>query len=523
MIAIDEITGFFDHSELCLEQIEMERNPRIPLHPELREYGLGLLRKNVPLSLLRSECLSWGENKWGALSGNNNFRYKLTSHDTSSLYRSISQERGIHQRTAAEDNLDKWFRLTRAQPPSPLLTESCLHYQAHEKPHSERFELILSTPEMKQAAWKYGHNRQNLMDLTFGFCSARALLAILMAIDDTGKGIPICFIIFTARESAKATHADYDTALLTQLLEKFKAGMGRNEKGEEFEIKIGNTDNDARERSALSTNWESIFLLLCIFHVWQAWRNALNRHLRQVPKGGDRQHVRKRLGTLMMKLLKDITTHTEALSLFSDELKFWTRTGKNRDSISKSQAKAALDFLKYLNGYVELEAYWISWSPAGAIEAAQRLSIPVSRIARTTNPLESFNGRIKGKYYLPYQHSGRLPRIDVWIFLLVTVVMPDFFKEIRSKQEMQNYYTKMRTLKRQVNVDISDTSTDAETFASISSSSIPTDLDTEILTNHDAMIQKWLDELEHDEDLDDKSFSELEFDDANSALPQCKR
>jgi hypothetical protein len=63
MIAIDEITGFFDHSELCLEQIEMERNPRIPLHPELREYGLGLLRKNVPLSLLRSECLSWGENK----------------------------------------------------------------------------------------------------------------------------------------------------------------------------------------------------------------------------------------------------------------------------------------------------------------------------------------------------------------------------------------------------------------------------------------------------------------------------
>ena len=82
------------------------------------------------------------------------------------------------------------------------------------------------------------------MDLTFGVCLAHALLVILMALNKTGKGIPICFILFTAQESAWETHADYNSALLTQLLGLFKHGMGQNDLGEPFEIKIGNTDND---------------------------------------------------------------------------------------------------------------------------------------------------------------------------------------------------------------------------------------------------------------------------------------
>ena len=98
--------------------------------------------------------------------------------------------------------------------------------------------------EMRTAAWKYAHQKQVLMDLTFGVCSARALLVILMALDKTGKGIPICFILFTAWESAQATHADYNSALLTWLLGLFKHGMGQNDLGEPFEIQIGNMDDD---------------------------------------------------------------------------------------------------------------------------------------------------------------------------------------------------------------------------------------------------------------------------------------
>ena len=58
------------------------------------------------------------------------------------------------------------------------------------------------------------------MDLTFGVCSARALLAILMVIDDNNHGQPIALMLFTARKEARATHADYNGALLQDLLSR---------------------------------------------------------------------------------------------------------------------------------------------------------------------------------------------------------------------------------------------------------------------------------------------------------------
>jgi len=92
MIVIDKISGIYDHTDECTAQIEMERNLRLPLHSELREFALSLLWKNVPLSLLRSKCSAWAQTRWPGLPGNNCARYCLTTHDISSLYRSISRE-----------------------------------------------------------------------------------------------------------------------------------------------------------------------------------------------------------------------------------------------------------------------------------------------------------------------------------------------------------------------------------------------------------------------------------------------
>ncbi|KAF5320405.1 hypothetical protein D9611_010750 [Ephemerocybe angulata] len=447
MIAIDEISGILDHSEACSNQIEMDRNPTVPLNAELRDHALALLRKHVPVSLLQSECAAWANEKWpSGIPGDRYSRYYLTAYDTCSLYRTIAQELGISQRTSAEENLDKWFRRDKPQPPSPILTESCFHYQAHIKPVSDRFEIIISTPEMKESAWKYGHNQQVLMDLTFGFSSARALLVILLVLNSENTGIPICFIIFTARDTAKATHADYDTQILTDLLERFKKSMGTNNLGEAFNIAVANTDNDVRERTALSTLWPSILLILCMFHIWQSWRNGLNRCLACIPKGPDRQAVRSHLGKFLMRLLKEITDHEEARTLYIAEVAFWKQEGRKRDSISKKQAKGALAFLKYFELYLKVKAYWFSWSPAGAIEAARQLRLPIKCIARTNNPLESFNGRIKNKYWQPYQHSGRLPRIDLWIRLTITDIMPDFFEKLKRTKKLENYYHGLRTI-----------------------------------------------------------------------------
>ena len=95
------------------------------------------------------------------------------------------------------ENLDKWFSPEKPQLPSHLLTDSCLHYQAHKQGKTDCFKIILSTPEMQAAAWKFCHKKQVLMDLMFGICSALSLLIILMAIDNTGSGVPICLMPYT--------------------------------------------------------------------------------------------------------------------------------------------------------------------------------------------------------------------------------------------------------------------------------------------------------------------------------------
>ncbi|KAG6876273.1 hypothetical protein C0992_000236 [Termitomyces sp. T32_za158] len=83
---------------------------------------------------------------------------------------------------------------------------------------------------------------------------SHANLLILMAPDKNQKGIPIAFIVFTAKPEAKAVHSDYNGKLLNFLLEKWRAGLGRNPAGTsafaEFDtlnISIATTDNDTRE------------------------------------------------------------------------------------------------------------------------------------------------------------------------------------------------------------------------------------------------------------------------------------
>jgi hypothetical protein len=351
--------------------------------------------------------------------GDSSHRYILADHESTSLYRTVARESGIPQRTAAQDNLHLWFNSDKPCPPDPRLSASCISYCPYIPGVTERLSIILTTPEQKLLAWKFGHKKQILMDLTFGVCSGRALLAILMALDDENKGLPVAFMMFTAKKQTKAVHADYDKALLEEQLKLWKEGMGKNDAGELFEVTVGSTDNDPRERHGLRANWSNILLLLCLFHVWQAWRNALNKYLRVIPKGPERQSTRQHIAKFLMRLLKEITDYDEAISEYNQKVLHFKTLAKARSPIAKDQSKGALAFLTYLQRYLNVRDFWKSWSLAGAEEAARQMGVPLSSIARTTNPLESFNGRLKGVYFAPYMHSGRLPRIDHWILTMI--------------------------------------------------------------------------------------------------------
>ncbi|KAH6884047.1 hypothetical protein BKA70DRAFT_1446097 [Coprinopsis sp. MPI-PUGE-AT-0042] len=382
-LAIDSLTGLFDHTAACNALVKMDHDPLMPLHPEIRNHALDLLRMKSSLHTLRHECKKYANECFPGKSGDNVYRYELEFHDSSLLYQTLRQEQGVYQRTAAEDNLNKWFRATEPSLPSPFFTASCLHYQAHIRGQTDRFEMIIATPEMCDAAWKHGHKKQVLMDLMFGFCSAPALLLILMALNEHGKGLPIALIVFTAHEHVKAAHTDYNELLITQLLGLYKEKLG-------FKL-VATTNNDNRERKALSTVFPGIWLILCAFHTPWSWCNGLNHALGHTPKGEGHNFVCQRLAPFIRKLLHEIEVYSKAMALYNAEKVFWTNHGNGRSELKKKQAESALRFLKYLDSYLKSEALWVSWSKASAIKAAKILGVAVEMIARTNNPLESFN------------------------------------------------------------------------------------------------------------------------------------
>ncbi|KAK6968940.1 hypothetical protein R3P38DRAFT_3244434 [Favolaschia claudopus] len=152
LLTIDHIMGDFTHSPQCLETEIMSRNPRTPLQPLLRDFALGLLRKQTPLPQLRQQCREFSRSHWGTQAGDSLYRFTLSPYETTSLYRTIAQESGIPQRSPPENNLDLWFRGENPSPPDPRLAASCLSYTPLIPGHSERFSIILSTPEQRLLA-----------------------------------------------------------------------------------------------------------------------------------------------------------------------------------------------------------------------------------------------------------------------------------------------------------------------------------------------------------------------------------
>lgn len=128
---------------------------------------------------------------------------------------------------------------------------------------------------MEQAAWLYSHDSQMILDGTFGVSTSRLLLFIAMGIDEERKGVPIALFLFSAPTGNRATHAGYDTKILTELLTHWKQWMTKRASAEGRTFAPGTviTDTDTKERGALSIVWPNVILLLCKFHLRQCWTN----------------------------------------------------------------------------------------------------------------------------------------------------------------------------------------------------------------------------------------------------------
>ncbi|GAA6001577.1 hypothetical protein JCM5350_003857, partial [Sporobolomyces pararoseus] len=299
---ITQIAGHVNHNAACNEA-QVTRFPEIPVHPHvyedlasLLEYGADLTGLQVRnTEMIRSRAYRDMDKNDPKLN-QYHYRYELLPDDYSTVYRKYYRSIGLDPKKPAEQNIDAWL-----DPNSPTyhreFAAAVASYTARSAT-SDRMELVFCTDEMVENSWKYGHGKQIVMDGTFGVCSSKILLFIVLGINERGEGEPLAFIVFSAPSDNKHTAAGYDSSILQKLLRNWKARVERRSDGREFLPKTAITDTDHKERFALSTVFKGILLRLCRFHLKQCLKNKMNQLLPPKAKSPETSRLRKKMKAL---------------------------------------------------------------------------------------------------------------------------------------------------------------------------------------------------------------------------------
>ncbi|KAF9029036.1 hypothetical protein BDZ89DRAFT_1133294 [Hymenopellis radicata] len=413
---IYRVRGFFQHNDACKDAL-LTRIPREYLHPSVYRLALDQLANGVPLrqvrknnrDLVRSRSypdMSLDPRQW-------RYRYLIGKADTASLYRQLSRLQGVNVDQRPHVNIHEWLDTSSPQY-DPVFAEAVFHYNERAE-RGDRIEVCVATNEMKDAAWKYGHGKQLIMDGTFGICNRKVLLFVLMGVDEENKGVPLAFLFFSAPSGNKHTAAGYDSEVLARLLEKWKQSL--------------------EERIALLRVFPDIILLICRVHLRRSWRNHRNKCL--PGKESKVTDTWRRLQALEDALVLS-TSFEAAKALVENEYDVIRHDLPNDDPTRAG----ALEHLDYLWGYWmssgKSDDLWKSWSDFGRTIAAQLLQCPLNNILPTTNHLESFNRVLKHTYLPQAQHGGHRLRFDVLLKFIIRDMMPSIFEERSARLEELN-------------------------------------------------------------------------------------
>ncbi|KAF7966089.1 hypothetical protein HWV62_40174, partial [Athelia sp. TMB] len=432
--AVTRIVGILEHTEACA-RASIVRLPPVPLHPHVYEIALEQLRSGGGIPAVQSKNLAMlAAHSYRGMGDKIplNVRYHFLTSDVRQLYRLFTKSYGVDISSSPAHNLHQWLdhssHLFR-----PELLEAIFYYTARTQ-KDERLKVCISTNDMDDAAWRFAHNSQLILDGTFGVCSSRLLLFIAMAIDDDGKGTPIAFFFFSAPTGNKATHAGYNRDIIRELLRKWRDHLSTGRPCT-FRPLVAITDTDTKERGGLQDAWEDIWLLLCHFHVSCCWANKRKKLF-----AGDDfwiQYAARRMHELDIQLFAT-TEHALALRLVSDE-RAHAHAIFRASSAVKSALEATIEYLDYLTSTWLPVALWQSWSQFGRIVASAILKIPVAGVLPTTNHLESFNRLLKRKYIPLWQRAGSRLRFDFLISILITHVLPEIFANRRAQHEYHQW------------------------------------------------------------------------------------
>ncbi|KAJ3729620.1 hypothetical protein C8R42DRAFT_560734, partial [Lentinula raphanica] len=391
------IAGVLDHNDACRSSC-LERRPPVPLHEHVYEVALEQLQNGASITAIQDKNREMIASKsYQGMEHYNsataNVRYLFLPSDHASLYRKAAKSIGIDARQLPQDNVEEWLTPSSSCYNPQLAAAAVFHYSAWIEAE-DRFEICISTPEMDEAARKYAHHSQFILDGTFGICSSRLLLFIALAVDEDRKGLPIALFLFSASTKAKATHASYDTTILTRLLLAWKNSL-ENKFGS-FQPYSCITNTDTKERGAVIAVWPRMILLICRFHLRQCWTNNRKKLFRFNGLEYWKHFVRNALYTLEAQLISSVE-HASAVSLIQSQRDVFQGISTHHPE-GKRAAEAGLEHLHYLDHFWLKLSLWQSWSEWGRLAAAAVIEIPVEGIIPTTNHLESFNMVLKKKY-----------------------------------------------------------------------------------------------------------------------------
>lgn len=427
------IRGYLSHNAECLVS-PISRAPVLPVHPLVYEDALQRLKAGVILDEVKQANRKLFKNRgykdMPTDLATSRYRWLLTQKDHRSLYRQLQRLQGVRVIEKDYINLHEWLDPNSPQFKKPLY-DAIFHYSPRTS-ETERLELCIATSEMKEAAWKYAHHSQVLLDGTFGICDKKMLLFIVMGVDEANRGVPLAFFLFSAPEGNQRTSAGYNTDVLERLLKAWREEMG-SRNGEAFEVWVAITDTDLIERSALILVFPHILLLICKFHLRQSWKNYRNKSLRGSTSEYD--DIRQRL-----RRLEDLLVESEdilsARALVSNERESMMVL-QDANECDSAVIDGVLKYLEYLDTYWLRDNLWQSWSRAGRLRAAILMKRPINDVVPTTNHLESFNGVLKRKHLRRWQNNGRRLRLDILVQVLVLCALPSIFEQ-RSLEDLES-------------------------------------------------------------------------------------
>ncbi|KAJ7768826.1 hypothetical protein B0H16DRAFT_1780867 [Mycena metata] len=413
------IRGYFQHNQGCKDAL-FTCIPPIPVHPSVFAVALAQLRDGATFTNVKNknrELLS-ARNYHGfpADIRNSPYRWLIETRDSRSLFRQHNRLNGVKITEKPQINIDEWLDPSSPEY-NPIIADAIFHYSARAS-KGERFESCIATDEMRETAWKYGHENQIILDGTFR--------------DENRKGIPVAFLLFSAPTGNKQSSAGYNTAILTKLLRAWKDSLTRcahlyGFEGIVFSPFSAITDTDLKERGALIAVWITIWLLICRFHLRQSWKNYHNKLLKG--KGQLKLDLKHRLKRLEDSLV-ETETIAEARGILTAEMKTLLLLPDSKP------VRKTLKHIKYLSEYWTTDNLWQSWSNYGRKVAAALLGCcHMDGVIPTTNHLESFNGVLKRKHLRQWQNGGRRLRVDVLIRILIIHILPSIFKERRLLRE----------------------------------------------------------------------------------------